>query len=477
MPGTAVRGLFTLPAFEDERDASRALMIFWTAWGLAWCAAASLLGVLFLDNGITRLVVQALAVPLVVCLPLIVLVRSRRVSAACLWLCVSAYVYVVVSMWTAGGLQAPISAGFLIVVVLAATLLGWRSGVAAAAACSVTAAGFAYAAIYGLLPASMVVHTPLYRAFGLSLYLLTLSAILAAVVIALDRARARLEDALAARREVEDEMELQNQRLETLVDERTADLAAMNEEIAKANQELRSANERLEEATRAKSDFLASMSHELRTPLNSVIGYSGILLQGLAGDLNPEQLRQLRMVSASGKHLLVLINGILDLSKVEARHSELFLEDVDLGDEIESVVSALHPLADERGLGLTNEVDAGSIVALTDRTSVRQVLINLVGNAIKFTEAGGVRVRGARDGSDVVLEVIDTGCGIPESAVPHLFDEFYQGPPLEGAKTAGTGLGLAVSKRLVEALGGGITVQSEVGIGSTFTVRLPAKGL
>jgi PAS domain S-box-containing protein len=268
------------------------------------------------------------------------------------------------------------------------------------------------------------------------------------------------------------------EQLEQLVDERTAALAALNEELqstneelnrlneslesanaqfAGANEELQAANEALDEATHAKSEFLASMSHELRTPLNSIIGYSGILLQGLAGDTNDEQKKQLEMVSTSGKHLLALINQILDLAKVESGQLEFHPASFDVAALVSEV----------------GEVFEGAESMFSDRMAVEQILINLVGNAVKFTVEGRVSLRATRDESDIVFEVSDTGCGVSAGEMERIFMEFYQSSVSSAKPVGGTGLGLSVSRRLAEALGGGIEADSEVGVGSTFRVRLP----
>jgi PAS domain S-box-containing protein len=272
---------------------------------------------------------------------------------------------------------------------------------------------------------------------------------------------------ITKRRQAEAEIVRLNQDLEERVQERTEELTATNEELVDANV-------RLDEATRAKSDFLASMSHELRTPLNSIIGFSDILARGMAGPLEPEQEKQVRMIYSSGRHLLELVNEVLDLTSVESGKMKIEHSPLDIPEVLSEVVESLAPLAAEKQLGLAWQVspDAASIVS--DRTRLEQVLFNILGNAIKFTDSGSVRIDVSRVADDVVFVFTDTGRGIAHKDLHRVFDEFYQAERHDVAKSEGTGLGLTVSKRLLDLLGGTIEVESTLGEGSTFTVRLPA---
>jgi two-component system, sensor histidine kinase len=246
--------------------------------------------------------------------------------------------------------------------------------------------------------------------------------------------------------------------LEKTVELRTAELTRLNEELGAA--------------TLAKSEFLASMSHELRTPLNSIIGFSGILLQGLAGAMTEEQRKQIGMVNAAGKRLLGLINDILDLSKIEAGRMEVVPIDFDVGELVRQTAESVRPLADERGLVLSCDIAGDDTHLRTDQERLRQILLNLVGNAVKFTGAGSVRISADVTGPETIsLSVTDTGPGIGRDDLRHVFEEFTQAPA--SPTTEGTGLGLTISRRVAALLGGTVSAVSERGVGSTFTVAVP----
>jgi len=232
----------------------------------------------------------------------------------------------------------------------------------------------------------------------------------------------------------------------------------------------------LEEASRHKSEFLANMSHELRTPLNAILGFSEVLLERMFGDLNEKQAEFIQDILGSGRHLLSLINDILDLSKVEAGRMELHCTPFNLPLAIESAVSVVRERASRHGIALSLSVDdaLGEIVA--DERKVRQIFLNLLSNAVKFTPDGGrIEVRTVLARDDAEVSVRDTGIGIAPEDQAAVFEEFLQVGGHHAQKREGTGLGLALAKRFVELHGGTIRVESAIGQGSTFTFTLPVR--
>jgi PAS domain S-box-containing protein len=251
-------------------------------------------------------------------------------------------------------------------------------------------------------------------------------------------------------------------------------------ELRRFEQRLQEKNLELENANFAKDRFLATMSHELRTPLNAIIGFTGTLLMKLPGPLTPDQDSQLRTVQASGRHLLSLINGLLDLAKIESGTVEVHLEDVTCQSVIDEVAATLSPLAEAKGLAFSVEAPASDVVVKTDRRALSQIVINLTNNAIKFTEKGSVRIEIAqtpRNGSPGLTEIriADTGAGIRAEDKARLFQAFEQLESTAARRHEGTGLGLHLSQKLAALVGGRITFESEQGRGSTFTLVLPEK--
>ena len=240
-------------------------------------------------------------------------------------------------------------------------------------------------------------------------------------------------------------------------------------------QELKVAMVKAESASKAKSQFLANMSHELRTPLNAIIGYSE-MLQEEADDLGtPEIKPDLQKIHGAGKHLLGLINDILDLSKIEAGKMTLYLETFEVQTLLNEVAATVQPMINKNGNQLTLEVapEIGSMRA--DVTKVRQALFNLLSNASKFTDKGSITLRAGRQGADLVFDVIDSGIGMTTEQVGRLFQAFAQADASTSKKYGGTGLGLALSRKFCQLMGGDLTVASEAGKGSTFTAIIPAQ--
>lgn len=249
--------------------------------------------------------------------------------------------------------------------------------------------------------------------------------------------------------------------------------AELEQRIAQRTAELAVAKERAEAADRLKSAFLATMSHELRTPLNSIIGFTGILLQQLPGQLNPEQAKQLGMVQSSARHLLALINDVLDISKIEAGQLEVALAPFNAYQLVTKVAQASQVLADKKGLALRVVIDSAVGELNSDRRRVEQIVINLVTNAIKFTDQGEVGIHCWVADGRFLIRVTDTGIGIKQKDLNKLFQPFRQIESGLDRKAEGTGLGLSICQKLVELLNGVISVESKWGVGSAFTVSLP----
>ncbi len=268
------------------------------------------------------------------------------------------------------------------------------------------------------------------------------------------------------RRRAEEEVQTLNEDLERRIEERTAELSASYSELEVRNQEI-------ERANRLKTEFLARMSHELRTPMNAIVGFSELLSEESEGPLNETYKRFVKHIQAGGRHLVNLINDVLDISRIEAGRTDLFPEEFGAGDALSEVLSVISPLAEVKKIRVESQVEQ-EVLVYADRTRFKQILYNLLSNAVKFTPQGGtVWIAAGREEERLSFTVGDTGLGIPPEEHAAIFEEFHQvGTTTAGVKE-GTGLGLAITRKLVELHGGAIRVESEPGKGSRFIFALP----
>jgi signal transduction histidine kinase len=262
-----------------------------------------------------------------------------------------------------------------------------------------------------------------------------------------------------------------------LADDR-ATLADLNRELVRINHRLREANQKIREADRLKSEFVATISHELRTPLNTIIGFAKFMLNGSAGPLTDMQRTDLTAIYSSGQHLLGLVNDILDLSKIEAGKVTLNKEQLDFHEVAVGIMSSAIALVADKSIELKEEISLHLPLICADRKRVRQIILNLVSNAAKFTEQGHITLRVkpiTENGKPYILcAVEDTGIGLRQEDIPTIFEAFRQLDSSSARRAQGTGLGLPISRRLAELHGGRMWVESELGVGSTFYFTLPA---
>jgi len=255
----------------------------------------------------------------------------------------------------------------------------------------------------------------------------------------------------------------------------SGELHQLYDEQRRTAQQLRALNAELERASKAKSDFLASMSHELRTPMNAILGFTEMIRDGIYGDI-PDDIREpVGDIHTCGKQLLGLINNVLDLSKIEAGRMDLALGAYVVDDVVGPVRQALHALAAAKGLDLDVTIPAETPLCFGDGKRLTQCVMNLAGNALKFTREGRVEVRVEVQDDDLLFAVADTGIGIPAEQVGHIFEEFRQADVTVSREFGGTGLGLSITRKLVELHGGRIWVESVEGKGSTFFFRVPVR--
>jgi signal transduction histidine kinase len=249
----------------------------------------------------------------------------------------------------------------------------------------------------------------------------------------------------------------------------------LERKVVERTQALTMVNEKLEEANKHKSQFLANVNHELRTPLSSIIGYARLMRRETEGQISSLQRENLDDLLRNAERLLGLIDSLLDFAKIESGKTEVKLEPVKIEALVQEAVATLEPMLNGNSVRIVRDIPPDIAVLNTDREKLRQIILNLLGNAVKFTDRGEIRVSACQQNGDFELTVADTGIGIERADINRIFEDFDRGRLTSGGKYQGTGLGLAIVKRLVDVLGGSIAVESEVGKGSTFIVTLPVK--
>ena len=281
----------------------------------------------------------------------------------------------------------------------------------------------------------------------------------------------RIKNFLSSTQKANEELKAQAEELQS----QTAEIHATSEELQEQNVELKLQKQQIEEANRLKSEFLSNMSHELRTPLNSVMALSRVLIRQAKDKLSEEELNYLKIIVRNGKNLLSLINDILDLAKIESGKMDVSSKLFSLSSAAETIMERLEPLAEDKGIKLNQEIPDDLPQIESDEIRVHQILQNLIGNAVKFTTKGSVTVSVRNDGENIHIEVVDTGIGIADKNLPHIFEEFRQVDGTTARQYEGTGLGLAIAYKAARMLGGDLSVESVLGKGSKFTLTLPIK--
>ena len=286
-----------------------------------------------------------------------------------------------------------------------------------------------------------------------------------------DTMNARIEGILAYRliKDFSKKMELQNRELEA----QKTELVSQSSELTAQNTELEMQKKQLKEVNQLKTNFLSNMSHELRTPLNSVIALSGVLNRRLAKQIPEEEYSYIGVIERNGKHLLELINDILDISRIEAGKEEIEITKFNANNLIAEIVSMIFPQVEQKKIKLLHTTKDIELFFTSDAGKCRHILQNIIANAVKFTEEGKVEVKAQQTNNKIVISVTDTGIGISEAHIPHIFDEFRQADGSTSRKFGGTGLGLAIAKKYAMLLGGTISVKSILGKGSEFILTLP----
>ena len=282
---------------------------------------------------------------------------------------------------------------------------------------------------------------------------------------------ARISGVLAFQKVQDYSTQLDKQNTE--LSQKSAELMMQSEELKEYNIELELQKRQLDKANQLKTTFLSNMSHELRTPLNSVIALSGVLLRKLNGSITDDEINYIRIIEKNGKHLLDLINDLLDLSRIEAGKEEIYYSKFSITEIVESLIDTITPIANEKNIELDYSINDSLPIIISDSNKCYHILQNVISNAVKFTERGSVRVNLRRKSENIIISVKDSGIGINEEKIPYIFDEFRQGDERTSRKYGGSGLGLAIAKKYLSLLQGQIEVITELGAGSEFIIQLP----
>jgi signal transduction histidine kinase len=257
------------------------------------------------------------------------------------------------------------------------------------------------------------------------------------------------------------------------VQEQAAELEIQAEELQTQNEELESSSQQLVAALRTRTEFMATVSHELRTPLNAIMGYTQLIEMGVSGEVPEPVLGHVRRIGLSARHLLQLIDDILTFSALESKRDRVVAETVALAELLDDVRGIIQPIASRAGLELGIRAADAPDSLVTDPRKLRQILLNLLGNAVKFTSQGSITLDVSMDGSSVIFEVADSGMGIPPEEQSRLFEPYWQSTEARSKQIGGAGLGLSISQRLAQLMGGSLSASSTPGRGSVFTLRLP----
>jgi len=336
---------------------------------------------------------------------------------------------------------------------------------------------FTFETVYDKHRAKEIITIPLFK--GEEVYaLISLASIRPFTTLSLElvndiwkELNARLAAVLAANQIADYAQKLE--RTNSELDAQAKEVAMQRDEMAEQNIELEMQKKLLDEASQLKSSFLSNMSHELRTPLNSVIALASVLNRRLADKIPDEEYSYIDVIERNGKHLLALVNDILDLARIESGKEEVNLSRFTAYQLVNEVVDMIEPQALEKKIGLINKTERNLPEMRSDLAKCRHILINIISNAVKFTNAGEVSVRAEQAGKEILISVKDTGIGIPEDKLDYIFDEFRQGDETPSRQNGGTGLGLAIARKYANLIGGSIEVESTPGVGSLFTLRLP----